>query len=183
MAQKAFIPPDNGPNWWRDIPGYGGKYRVSRNGDVQRVFPSGLVRNMTPYRKQAKILRNRLFVKLTINGKPKEVPMLKIMAETWHNNQNKNLVPYHKNGIVTDNRADNIGFISRKELGRITGHMASKRKCVIKITEDGEEVEVYRSARVAAKENNMSYQTVLDRCHNRVKNPFALDGYNYQFEE
>lgn len=180
---KAYVPADVGSKWWKDIPGYNGKYRVNRNGDIQRVFQSGLVRDMTPYRKQAKTFRNRLFVKLTINRKPKEVAVLKIMAETWHNNQDKNLVPYHKNGIVTDNHVDNIGFISRKELGKLTGHMASKRKCVIKISKDGEEVEIYRSARVAAKANNMSYQTILDHFHNRVKNPFALDGYTYQFEK
>ena len=144
---KAYIPVDNGPNWWRDILGYGGKYRVNRCGDVQRVFKSGLVRDMTPYRKQGRRLRNRLFVKLT------------------------------------DNHADNIGFISRSGLGKLTGHMADRRKCVFKITETGEEVEVYRSAREAAKANNMSCQTVLDRCHNKVKCPFALDGYTYQFEK
>lgn len=180
---KAYIPSDVGTNWWRNIPGYGGKYRVSKAGDIQRVFPSGLVRDMTPYRKQSKVLRNRLFVKLTINGKSKEVAMLKIMAETWHDNKDKNLVPYHKNGIVTDNHVGNIGFISRSELGKMTGHMANKRKCVFKVDKDGNEIEVYRSAREAARENNMSYQTVLDRCHNKVKNPFALDGYTYQFEK
>ena len=179
---KAYIPADVGANWWRDIPGYGGKYRASKAGDIQRVFPSGLVWDMTPFRKQSKVLRNRLFVKLTINGKSKDVAVLKIMAETWHNNKDKSLVPYHKNGIVTDNHADNIGFISRSELGKMTGHMANKRKCVFKVDENGNEVEVYRSAREAAKQNNMSYQTVLDRCHNKVKNPFALDGYTYQFE-
>lgn len=181
MLSKAYIPTDVGSKWWKDIPGYNGKYRVNRNADVQRVFPSGLVRDMTPYRKKNK--GNGLFVKLTINGKSKEVAVLKIMAETWYSNQDKNLVPYHKNRNVTDNHVDNIGFITRRELGRLTGHMAKKRKCVIKISKDGEEVDIYRSARVAAKENNMSYQTVLDRCHNRVKNPFALDGHTYQFEE
>lgn len=180
---KSYIPADVGSNWWRNIPGYGGKYRASKAGYIQRVFPSGLVRDMTPYRKQSKILRNRLFVKLTINGKPKEVAILKIMAETWHNNKDKSLVPYHKNGIVTDNHADNIGFINRSELGKMTGHMANKRKCVFKVDKDGNEIEVYRSAREAARENNMSYQTVLDRCHNKVKNPFVLDGYTYQFEK
>lgn len=183
MAGKAFVPTENGIDWWRDIPGYNGIYRVNRNADIQRVFSSGLVRNMTPYKKKSKTFRNRLFVKLTIGGKSKEVAVLKIMAETWYDNRNENLVPYHKNGIVTDNHADNIGFISRRELGRMTGHMANKRKCVVKVSEDGEEVEFYRSARAAAKANNMSYQTVLDRCHNRVKNPFTLDGYTYQFEK
>lgn len=183
MGNKAYAPADVGKNWWRDIPGYGGKYRASRDGDIQRVFPSGLVRDMTPYRKKSKVLRNRLFVKLTKNGKSKEVPMLKIMAETWHGNPGRDLVPYHKNGIVTDNRADNIGFASRRELGKKTGHMTNRRRGVMKISEDGEEVEIYRSAREAAKANNMSYQTVLDRCHNRVKKAFALDGFTYQFEK
>ena len=182
MGRKAYDQLDNGKNWWRDIEGYGGKYRVNRIGEVQRVLKNGLVRDMQPYRKKGKTFRNRLFVKLTKDGKPKEVAMLKIMAETWHTNKGKGLVPYHKNGIVTDNRVDNIGFTTRKELGRITGHRANKRKCVIKISQSGEEVEVYRSARQAAKENYVSYQTVLDRCHNKVKNPYALDGYTYKFE-
>lgn len=179
---KAYIPADACPGWWRNIPGYGGKYRASRAGDIQRVLPGGLVRDMTPYRKKSRVLRNRLFVKLTMNGKSKEVPVLKIMAETWHGNKDKNLVPYHKNGIVTNNHADNIGFTSRSELGKMTGHMANKRKCVFKVDENGNEVEVYRSAREAARQNNMSYQAVLDRCHNKVKNPFALDGFTYRFE-
>lgn len=132
---------------------------------------------MTPYRR-----RNRLFVKLTANGKPKEVAVLKIMAETWHCNKDKNLVPYHKNGIATDNHADNIGFANRRELGKMTGHMAGRRKCVFKVDKNGNETEVYRSAREAARQNNMSYQTVLDRCHGKVKNPYALDGHTYRFE-
>lgn len=183
MGNKAHAPIDVGQNWWRDIPGYGGKYRVSRGGDVQRVFPSGLVRDMTPYKKQGGAKRNRLFVKLTANGKPKGVPMLKVMAEAWHINCDPTLIPYHRNGDVTDNRADNIGFIDRSSLGKLTGHKTSRRKCVLKVTESGEAVEAYRSAREAAGANNMSYQTVLDRCHNKVRNPFALDGHTYQFEK
>ena len=183
MGNKAYIPADNGQNWWKDIPGYDGRYRVNRCGDVQRVFANGLVRDMTPYRKRGKAHGNGLFVKLTANGQPREVPMLKVMAETWHGSRDKNLVPYHKNGIITDNRADNIGFTGRKELGKLTGHMAGRRKCILKIAETGEEVETYRSARQAAKANHMSYQAVLDRCHNKVKNPFSLDGHTYQFEK
>ena len=182
MGNRAYFPPDNGRTWWRDIPGYGGKYRASREGKAQRVYPSGHVRDMTPYKK-SRTARGRLFVKLTINGKPREVPMLKVMVETWHTARDKSLVPYHKNGIVADNHADNIGFATREELGRMTGHMTSRKKAVIKISKDGEGVEIYRSAREAAKANHMSYQAVLDRCHGKVKKPFALDGHTYQFEE
>lgn len=38
-------------------------------------------------------------------------------------------------------------------------------------------------AREAAKANHMSYQTVLDRCNGKVKNPYALDGFTYRFED
>lgn len=61
--------------------------------------------------------------------------------------------------------------------------MAGRRKSVVKVSEDGTEVEIYRSVRQAAIANHMSDQTVLDRCYNKVKKPFALDGYTYQFEK
>lgn len=184
---KAYMPEENGPNWWRDIPGYGGKYQVNRLGEIRRVFPSGSVRDMTPYKKSGakhkKILRNRLFVKLTGENGSKEVAVLKIVAGAWHGPTPSGMVPYHKNGIVTDNRAENIGFIDKQTLGRNTGHMAGKRRTVFKINTSGEVVEIYRSAREAAKANHMSYQAVLDRCNGKVKNPFALDGHTYQFED
>lgn len=178
---KAYTPEDVGAGWWRDIPGYRGRYQASRAGGIRKVFTSGLVQDKAVY-KRRKRSGNALFTKLTIDGKSKEVSVLRIMAATWHNNQDKNLVPYHKNMVSEDNRADNIGFITREGLGRLSGHRTGRRKSVFKVAESGEEVEVYRSAREAARKNHMSYQSVLDRCHNRVKNPFALDGYTYQFE-
>lgn len=184
---KSYKPIDQGPDWWRDIPGYDGKYQANRLGEIRRTFPSGVVRGMTPYRKSGqqhqKILRSRLFVKLTKDGHSKEVPLLQIMAATWHGETPKGKVPYHINDIVTDNRAANIGFIDRRSLGQKTGHMSGKRKTVFKVNQNGEDVEVYRSAREAARANHMSYQTVLDRCNGKVKNPYALDGYTYRFED
>jgi hypothetical protein len=136
---------------------------------------------MTPYRKNGR--KHRQFVKLTINGKSKEVPVMKIMQQTFLGDAPSGEVPYHKKGILTDNRVDNIGFISRQMLGHITGGRTAKTKCVFKIDRKGDVVEIYTSARKAAKANHMSYQTVLDRCHNKVKKPFELDGYTYQFEK
>lgn len=184
---KAYYPPDVGNNFWRDIPGFNGKYQASRNGDIRRRFASGKVRDMAQFKrsgpKKEKILRDRLYVKLSLDGKSKDVPVLKIMACTWKGNPPKGYVPYHINRIVTDNRADNIGFISRRELGKMTGGTTRRRKTVFKVDKEGNEVEVYRSAREAAKHNNMSYQTVLDRCNGKAKNEYALDGYTYRFEE
>lgn len=179
---KAYYPPDVGPNFWRDIPGYGGKYQASRNGDIRRVFGSGKVRDLTPHWKFiTKPKKHHLLVThLTLDGHDREVSMLRIMADTWKGKPPAGRVACHINGIISDNRADNIGFIDRKTLGRRTG--GSRRKPVRKLDKDGNVVEVYVSAREAARANHMSYQTVLDRCHRKVKNEYALDGHTYRFD-
>ena len=53
----------------------------------------------------------------------------------------------------------------------------------MKIDGTGEIVEVYSSAREAAKQNFMSYQTVIDRCNGKCKSAFAPDGYAYAWED
>ncbi len=183
---KAYYPSDPA-GYWKNIPGFHGKYQANKDGNIRRVFSSGKVRDMTPYKKTGskseKIARDRLYVKLSFNGVAKEIPILKVMVITWKGKAPAGTVPYHLNFIVTDNRADNIGFIDRKRLGSLTGGRTRKRKAVFKVDKTGNEVEIYRSARQAAKENHMSYQTVLDRCHGKVKKEFALDGYTYRFED
>lgn len=183
MSKGKAYKPENEPGWWRDVCGYGGKYQVSRHGDVRRVYGSGLVHDMSAYTKSGRQFRARRFVKLTKDGKSKEEPLLQIVAAAWLGPTPAGKVPYHLNGNVTDNRADNIGFIDRQTLGKRTGAMADARAIVFKVDRDGNVVEIYHSAREAAKANFMSYQTVLDRCHNKVKKPYALNGYTFQFEE
>lgn len=174
------------PDIWRDIPGYGGKYQASYSGEVRRVFASGKTRAMTPYKKTSakakKILRERLFVKLTdSDGKAKEVAVLKIMVATYLGEVPQGKVPYHKNGVVTDNWVSNIGFISRSELGKKTGGISGS-KPVIKIDQYGSYIEAYKSARECGGCNHMSYQTVMDYCNLKNKTVIAPDGYIYAWE-
>lgn len=183
MSKGKAYKPENDPGWWRDVCGYGGKYQVSRHGDVRRVYGSGLVHDMSAYTKSGRQFRARRFVKLTKDGKSKEEPLLQIVAAAWLGPTPAGMMPYHLNGNVTDNRADNIGFIDRQTLGKRTGVMADVRVIVFMVDRDGNVVEIYRSAREAAKANFMSYQAVLDRCHNKIKKPYALNGYTFQFEE
>lgn len=166
---------------WTDIVGYDGKYQVDREGNIRRVFPSGKTRPMTPYHKKMRGSK-RLVVKLTINGKSKEETLLQIVAKTFLGECPKGCVPYHKNGCQLDNYVNNIAYISREELGRMTGANA-KRQPVAKLDSNGEIIEVYSSARKAAKANYMSYQTIIDRCNGKVKSAFAPDGYAYAWED
>ena len=166
---------------WKDIPGYGGKYQADREGNFRRVYQSGKVRAMTPYRKKTQN-NQRLVVKLSKDGKSKEEVVLNVMARTFLGIAPRGCVPYHKNGCQTENHINNIAYISRKKLGEITG-AKSRRKTVVKIDADGQIVEFYTSAREAARKNYMSYQTVIDRCNRKCKSAFAPDGYAYAWED
>ena len=166
---------------WTDIIGYNGKYQVDKEGNVRRVFPSGKTRQMTPYHKKMSGSQ-RMVVKLTFNGKSKEEILLQIVAKTFLGECPDGCVPYHKNGCQSDNYVNNIGYISRVELGKLTGPK-SRRKSVVKIDNMGLIVDVYSSARKAARENYMSYQTIMDRCNGKCKSAFAPDGYAYAWED
>lgn len=170
--------------WWKDIPGYGGKYQASRTGEIRHVYKSGCTRQLKSFKKKSKITRRRRFINLTLpDGKRKEVAVAKIVAETFIGKTPPDMVLYHINGDVADNRVDNLGFISRSELGKMTGAKSSKRKAVFKVNSIGEEIEVYPSAREAAKHNYMSYQTVINHCQGKIKNPFKWYDYTFRYEE
>lgn len=168
-------------NDWQDIKGYGGKYQVNMQGKVRRVFASGKTRILTPYHKKMSGSQ-RLVVKLTNDGKSKEIILMQIVARTFLGEPPKGYVPYHKNGLQSDNFVNNIAYISREELGKKTGG-GSRRQPVAKINQDGEIVEVYTSARECARQNYMSYQTIIDRCNGKCKSAFAPDGFAYAWED
>lgn len=166
---------------WRDIPEYGGKYQADREGNIRRVFPSGKTRMMSQYYKKMSGSQ-RLVVKLTKDKKPKEETVLNVIARTFLGPAPEGCVPYHKNGCQTENHLNNIAYITRKELGKLTGS-ASGRRPVVKIDQNGEIVDVYSSAREAARHNYLSRQCVTDRCNGKWKSAFAPDGYAYAWED
>ncbi|MCM1246663.1 MAG: hypothetical protein NC293_13575, partial [Roseburia sp.] len=163
---------------WKDIPGYDGKYQADKEWNIRRVFPSGKTRKMTPYHRKMSGSQ-RLVVKLTKDGKSKEEIVVQLIAKTFLGQPPPGHVPYHVNGCQLDNYVNNIKYISRRELGKLTG-AKSRRRPVAKMDREGDTVEVYPSARTAAKKNFMSYQTVIDRCNGKCKSAFASDGMNYR---
>lgn len=165
---------------WTNIPGYDGKYQADREGNVRRVYKSGKTRLMTPYHKKMSGSQ-RLVIKMTKGGKPKEEILLQIIARTFLGNPPKGCVPYHRNGCQSDNYINNIAYISKRELGNMTGKR-SRSMAVVKIDSNGEVIDVYASAREAGRKNYMSYQTIIDRCNGKCKSAFAPDGYAYAWE-
>lgn len=166
---------------WRDIPGFEGIYQADREGNIRRLYQNGKVRILTPYHKKMSGSQ-RLVVKLTANGKSREVVVIQAIARTFPGPPPAGHIPVHRNGCQSDNYVNNIKYISRQQAGKIYG-ARSKRKAVVKIDGHGEIVEVYPSARRAAKANYLSHQTVTDRCNGKCKSLFAPDGYAYAWED
>lgn len=165
---------------WKDIPGYDGKYQASTEGNIRRTLKSGQFRSMTPYHKKMKGSQ-RLVVKLTKDGKAKEEIVLSLIARTFLGPVPDGAVPYHKNGMQSENRINNIAYIPRQELGKLTGY-SSRNKIVVKLDSCGQDVEYYRSAREAAKKNFLSRQAITDRCNGKTKRGPAPDGYEYAWD-
>ena len=82
-----------------------------------------------------------------------------------------------KNKLDFDNYYKNLEIVSLEELGKRTGHI-SKSKRVVEV-KDNEIIRDWRSARTAAKDLFVSYQTVMDYCNKKVQKPM----YNLMWED
>ena len=154
---------------WRDIPGYEGRYQASYEGSIRRTYGNGRTRELKPFHHK---MRGSQQMKV-VSG---------LVALAFFGPPPPGHVAWHKNGMQADNCAGNLEYVHIRELGRKTG-ASSRRRPVRKLDASGEPVAFYSSAREAAKDNHMSYQTVLDRCNGKVKNPLALDGHNYAWDD
>lgn len=168
---------------WKDIPGYNGKYQVNFYGEIRRVYEkSGKTKILNSFPKKRRKGSDRYVVHLSIDGKTREEAVIKLVSETFIGKCPDGFIPIHKNGLQSDNCIWNIEYITLKENGKRNGSKANRRP-VAKISSCGDVVCFYSSAREAARENFMSYQTVIDRCNGKVKSLFAPDGYVYVWDE
>ena len=176
---------------WRDIPGYNGVYQISRMGEV-RSWNHGRWPGLAPKPKLLRpfIHRHNIHgsakkwyaVKLTtVDGKAVNVPVHILMRDTWLGGPRPGMMLCHKNGDLSDNCLHNLVFMTKADVGKRFG-CTSRRTPVVKVAPDGEIVACYPSVRAAARANHMSYQTIIDRCKGKVKNPFALDGHTYAYD-
>lgn len=149
---------------WKPIPGFGGVYEAGFDGRIRRVKgqKQGIIQQ---YKKH-----NVMCVHLTEpDGRRREKRVPLIVAQTWMGEKpGRNYCIFHKNGIPEDNFVNNLEYITRRELGRRTGKKSSRR-AVLKLSRDGEILEIYRSARAAAKAEPFGRQTITDCCNGRRK--------------
>ena len=132
---------------WKDIEGYEGKYQVSNMGRVKSLNYKGCI-GKERILKQVFNDYGYLKVCLSKDGKTKQIKVHRLVAQTFIENiENK---PYidHINTIRTDNRVENLRFVTRIEnmnneltkekLRAYTGRNTSRYKGFICIFPNGE---------------------------------------------
>lgn len=165
---------------YKSIPNMRFEYRVGDMADVQRKMPDGTWRTLKPFMsKKNKRVYITLWFSETVRKPVTLVRLMDAMFFDSYATKHKMSIT-HKNKVKTDCSIYNLVFVPREEFGKNNQNSAKR---VVKIDKDGNSVAYYNSCKEAASKNFISTTAMSNRVNNKVKHPFSLDGFNYQFVE
>ncbi|MDR2833258.1 MAG: HNH endonuclease [Streptococcaceae bacterium] len=145
------------------VPGYEGIYYATEDGFVWRVW-----KNRTPTRLEGYKKDNLWAIKLL----GKEYVMSRVIWESFKGRIPANKVITRRNKILSNNSLYNLKCVNKSDRSKKTGAM-SKSRSVEQLDENRNVINSWTSARKAAIDLHMSYQTVADYCNRKVKRPMV----------
>lgn len=190
---------------WKDINGYEGLYQVSNLGNVKNLKRKVKIsKTLEKYKeipehilKPVNSKRGYLYVSLANNGKIKNVRIHKLVAEAFIPNDNGTLQINHINGIKSDNRVENLEWVTCKDninkawkmglceknrelLSKTMKERNSKRDysetkyktSVLQYDLDGNLIKKYKSLSDAGRQNNVHASTIAYRIKNKSKQKY-----------
>jgi len=166
-----------------DIPGFDGRYYVKQDGTVWHRRQKAQDSQVKGYRCGRS--RARRLHLTPYGGESRMIAMSKVMRSTYFKDMDPALVLHHVNGLESDWSIWNLKPMTRKELGQLKNRKGTARS-VFKIDpKTGDVLKIYPSARAAARDNYIDYQTVLYACNGKsVRHKYkATDGYIYRWED
>jgi len=162
--------------YWKTIEGSDGQYQVSNYGRVKRIYKRTEQFRM-PYQRRGE---GCLFVKAKYKGKSGDQRVSTMVAAHFVGPPKEGMVVWHKNGIVTDDFAGNLKYVTPTFLGKKTAFKAKSKPVTQLDIDTGEIIGEYRSAREAGRECFLSYQAILDNCNHKTK---SSGGFVFMFTE
>ncbi len=165
---------------WKDIQGYEGMYQVSNMGRVKSLERITKFKNRDYTRiEQEKILtpakhhKGYLKAQLRKNGKNKAFFIHRLVAQSFIPNPENKSTVNHKNGIKTDNRVENLEWMSNQEnmkhaydnnIRNNDKVSEAKWKKVAQYSLDGQLIKIYDSVKQAVEENKGFRQSGISSC-------------------
>lgn len=153
----------NGDRNW--IPGFEGKYFATWNGCIYHSCKNGKNIELKGYHKG-----NLYCVKLSNGVGYKEMPFQRVVWMAFKGQIPDGYLVVRKTKILTMNGMNNLRLRSKSQHGKKTGPMSNSKEVEL-LDNQGEVVDSWPSARKAALDLYVSYQTVMDICNGKVKRP------------
>lgn len=143
---------------WAEVKGFGSRYRVSSDGEVQRRKRNGEWTGVTPAVKHGRVC----VAMIADGGRRQYVAVSRLMAEAFLGGVGPDQCVIHRNTMKLDCSLHNLQVVPKRVQAGINGRC--NRRAVLKIGADGDIVEVYPSAREAARREYVSETAMRRRC-------------------
>ena len=143
------------PEFWKDIPGYHGKFQVSNCGRVRNRLTGKVLKPSGVYKDHVSLYVG--------DYKKRTHTIASLVGFAFIGELPDGCHYYHKNGIPSDHHARNIGIKTTQELFAKANN--GKKRQIARIDWTGEIVAVYASLREAARQLPFTRPALRCRCN------------------
>lgn len=178
---------------WKDIKGYEGLYQVSSIGRVRSLDRTVVYSDGREYFYESKILipyknnSHYLMVNLCKNGKSKSYLIHRLVAEAFiPNTENKKEID-HINTNKSDNRVDNLRWVTRKEncnnpISIENNRNAQQSKPILQLDLNGHFINKWKSVREVEREIGYIHNNISRCCNGKYKTAYGYIWKYYDIE-